>query len=543
MSTFASPFRPLFRADTYRALLFLAASLPIGAAALALLIAGWVATGVLLITPLVVAVLIGFRGATGLLAAADAALARALLGSTARPRIGSGGTGYWRRARAVATDAAFWKQQGYLALRLTVGFACAVGELSLIAAALGAIAYPITYRWSDLHFWSWQVDTLGRSLVLVPAGIVGLVVAGWLAVALGGVCARIVDALLADDDAPEEKPLLSRTARRRALAIHAGVSLSIGALLLLVWALTDRGYVWPEWALLPLALLLVIHAWIELVEERPELRLRGSRAFSIQLGGSAALLSFLVLVWALTTHGYFWPIWPALGLAIVLVVHAAIGWASRKNRLARRVDMLEATRAGAVGAQDAELRRIERDLHDGAQARLVALGMSLGLAEQRFESDPESARLLVADARHGVGEALRELRDLARGIHPPVLTDRGLGAALATLADQSGLPVTVSVELEERLAPPTESAAYFVVAEALANAAKHSGAAHVMVGVCRHGDTLELEVWDDGHGGADPKGSGLTGSRLRVEALDGTLEVMSPHGGPTIVHAELPCAS
>ncbi len=136
MSTLAAPFRPLFRSDTYRALLFLAASLPIGAAALALLIAGWVGTGVLLITPLVVAVLIGFRGATGLLAAADAGLARALLGASARPRIGSGGTGYWRRGWAVATDASFWKQQGYLALRLTVSFACAVGELSLIAGAL-----------------------------------------------------------------------------------------------------------------------------------------------------------------------------------------------------------------------------------------------------------------------------------------------------------------------------------------------------------------------------------------------------------------------
>jgi signal transduction histidine kinase len=207
------------------------------------------------------------------------------------------------------------------------------------------------------------------------------------------------------------------------------------------------------------------------------------------------------------------------------------------------VDVLEATRSGAVDAQDAELRRIERDLHDGAQARLVALGMSLGLAEQKLASDPEGAQQLVAEARVGVGEALQELRDLARGIHPPVLADRGLGAALAALADRSALPVTVSVHLEERLPPAVESAAYFVVAEAIANAAKHSGASRIAVEVSRRGDVLEVGIEDDGAGGADPAGGGLTGLRRRVEALDGTLAVTSPRGGPTTVRAELPCGS
>jgi signal transduction histidine kinase len=205
--------------------------------------------------------------------------------------------------------------------------------------------------------------------------------------------------------------------------------------------------------------------------------------------------------------------------------------------------VLETTRAGAVDAQEAELRRIERDLHDGAQARLVALGMSLGLAEQKLESDPETARQLVTEAQAGVGEALRELRDLARGIHPPVLSDRGLGAALETLAHQSALPVTVSVRLDERLAPAVETAAYFVAAEALANAAKHSGASRIEVGVARDGDKLEIEIADDGRGGADPSGSGLTGLRRRVEALDGTFAVTSPVGGPTTLRVELPCGS
>ena len=533
--------RPLFMSDTYKSLLFLLAAPPIAGAALAVLIAGWAASCALIVTPLVVAALIGFRGGVGLLACGDAGLGRALLGVDVRPRIGSGGSGYWGRAKAVVADRSFWKQQAYLALRATVGFQMAMVELALVAASLGAITYPIWYRWgkgNQIRFWSWHVDHFPRSLVLVPAGIVGLVVAAWLARLLGRAWAGIMRGLLADGST--ERIGVNRHARRLALGIHAGVAVGIGALLLVIWALTGRGYVWPEWALLPLALQLVSHAWIELVEERSRLRVGRSRAMSVHLGLSVALFTFLVLVWAVTTRGYFWPEWPALGLAVALVVHAAI---ARGHRLARRVDVLETTRAGAVDVQDAELRRIERDLHDGAQARLVALGMSLGLAEQKFAADPERARELVAEARHGVGEALRELRDLARGIHPPVLSDRGLGAAVATLADQSGLPVTVAVDLDGRLPPPVETAAYFVAAEALANAAKHSGASRIAVRARRNAGMLELEVEDDGCGGANPSGSGLTGLRRRVEALDGTLEVASPPGGPTTVRAELPCAS
>lgn len=538
MSIVATPFRPLVRGETYRSLAFLAAAVPVGAAALALLIAGWVGSLVLLVTPLVVAVLIAFRGGVGLLAAADAALARALLGVETQPRFRSGGHGYWRRGGAVVADRAFWKQQAYLALRLTVGFALGIAEISLIAGALGAIAFPVTYRWQDLHFGSWQVDTFPRSLVLVPAGIVGLAAAGWLAVLLGRMWGALVRTLLADET-PE--PLrVTRGARRWALGLHAAFAAFAGGLLVLIWALTGRGYVWPEWALLPLALMLAVHAWIALVDERPRVRFGRSQGLAIHAGVSVVLLAFFVGVWALTKNTYFWPMWAALGLVLALGAHVAI---ARGSHLTRRVGVLEATRAGAVDAQEANLRRIERDLHDGAQARLVALGMSLGLAEQTFASDPEGARQLVSEARQGVGEALRELRDLARGIHPPVLTDRGLGAALATLADQSGLPVSVAVEIDERLAPAIETAAYFVVAESLANAAKHSGASHISVTVRRHAERLELDVEDDGRGGADPAGGGLTGLRQRVAALDGTLSVSSPAGGPTIIHAELPCGS
>jgi signal transduction histidine kinase len=192
--------------------------------------------------------------------------------------------------------------------------------------------------------------------------------------------------------------------------------------------------------------------------------------------------------------------------------------------------------------QDSELRRIERDLHDGAQARLVALGMSLGMAEQKLDEDPERAGQLLAEARAGAEEALRELRDLARGIHPPVLADRGLEAALRALANSTPMHVTLSVDVPQRPTSAVESAAYFVAAESLANAAKHARSDWLDIRIARIGNKLEVEIRDDGVGGADPAGSGLSGLRQRIEALDGRLQVSSPPGGPTTIYAELPCA-
>jgi signal transduction histidine kinase len=207
----------------------------------------------------------------------------------------------------------------------------------------------------------------------------------------------------------------------------------------------------------------------------------------------------------------------------------------------RRVDELTASRAGAVDAQAAELRRIERDLHDGAQARLVALAMDLGLAREKLASaDTTAAAGLVAEAHDEAKRALVELRDLARGIHPAVLTDRGLAAALPALAGRCAVPVALDVELRDRLPAPIEAAAYFVVAEALTNVSKHSGASHAEVRVRRLGDRVIVEVWDDGTGGADSHGSGLAGLAGRVGAFDGRLSVDSPKGGPTLLRAELP---
>jgi len=209
--------------------------------------------------------------------------------------------------------------------------------------------------------------------------------------------------------------------------------------------------------------------------------------------------------------------------------------------LAARVERLTETRAGAVDAATTELQRIERDLHDGAQARLVALAMDLGMAEERFERDPDGARELVGEAREEAKRALAELRDLARGMRPSLLSERGLAPAVAALTARSPVPATATVDVPRKPPEMIETAAWFVVSEALANAAKHSGAERAAVWVTLRNAHLHVEVVDDGRGGADPSGSGLKGLAQRVAALDGSLEVHSPPGGPTVVRALLPC--
>jgi signal transduction histidine kinase/membrane protease YdiL (CAAX protease family) len=216
---------------------------------------------------------------------------------------------------------------------------------------------------------------------------------------------------------------------------------------------------------------------------------------------------------------------------------------TRNSGLLERVETLTTTRIAAVEEQHRELRRIERDLHDGAQARLVAVSADLGLAGESFDEDPQQARQLVERARDGILLALAELRDLVRGIGPPILRDRGLAAALEAIAARSPIPVTTTVDLPHRSHDAVEVAAYFVVCEALANAAKHSQAHHLSVDVHQEHGRCLMTVADDGIGGADPCGAGLRGLADRVAALDGTLRVQSPPGGPTIVQAVLPCGS
>ena len=226
--------------------------------------------------------------------------------------------------------------------------------------------------------------------------------------------------------------------------------------------------------------------------------------------------------------------------------HIALGRAllgpSRRARLAERVEVLTESRSRVLAATLAERRRIERDLHDGAQQRLVSLAIELGMAREKMTTDPVVARKLVEEAHGEAKRALAEIRDLVRGIHPAVLSDRGLDAAISALADRCPVPVEVDVELDGRPPEAAETTAYFVVAEALANVAKHSGASWARVAVWQvPKDQLVVEVIDDGKGGADPKaGTGLAGLRDRLAALDGQLFVESQAGGSTRVRAELP---
>ncbi|TDQ53825.1 sensor histidine kinase [Actinorugispora endophytica] len=231
--------------------------------------------------------------------------------------------------------------------------------------------------------------------------------------------------------------------------------------------------------------------------------------------------------------------------ALLAGAHRALGRALLRGRGEEelRAELVRVTRSRArlVNAFEAERRRIERDLHDGAQQRLVALTMQLGLARLDVPADSPAAAS-VAAAHDQAKQLIAELRELVRGIHPQILTDRGLAAALPELADRSALPVRVATDLPRRPPAHVEGTAYFVVSEALTNVAKHSGAAGASVTAGLAGDTLVVEVRDDGRGGADPgRGTGLTGLADRVAVMDGRMSLSSPPGGPTVLRVELPC--
>jgi signal transduction histidine kinase len=266
---------------------------------------------------------------------------------------------------------------------------------------------------------------------------------------------------------------------------------------------------------------------------------------------SLVITGVTIAIWGLTGFGTFWPIWTILGLFVlfVVVLLAQMAWRQlygdeRERELTERVETLTETRRGALDVQAAELRRIERDLHDGAQARLVALSMQLGRAEEGLADRPEIAAL-VRQARAEATAANAELRDLARGIAPPVLTDRGLAAAVEALGTRAPIPVKVdAAELSRRPAPVVESAAYFVVAESLTNVAKHAPGASAKVTLKLDDEVLGVTVADDGPGGADVSaGSGLDGLRRRVAALDGEMKIVSPAEGGTRIEVRLPCGS
>jgi signal transduction histidine kinase len=243
--------------------------------------------------------------------------------------------------------------------------------------------------------------------------------------------------------------------------------------------------------------------------------------------------------------------WVALGVArLDEVAGRALLGPSRSEELALRVASLTRSRADVVAATDAERRRIERDLHDGTQQRLVSLAMHLGMARATLADAPEPARQAIDQAHDQATQALAELREIVRGLHPAVLDDRGLDAALSGIAARAPIPVRLRVDVAARCAPSIEAIAYFVVSEALTNVAKHANAGHAKVTVRRSGDRLRIVVTDDGQGGAAPDGgqgdgggSGLRGLAQRAAAVDGTLTIHSPPGGPTAITVELPCGS
>ena len=329
------------------------------------------------------------------------------------------------------------------------------------------------------------------------------------------------------------------------LALLTALSAVIGFVVTAIWGVTTHGYFWPVWVWLGLAIPVVSATAIRGALRAPEGR---PRALAVHGTVCGLIATLVVVIWALTGPGTFWPAWPILGLTTTLLVHGAVSglWsqlpAHRERELVDRVDELTRTRRGALDVQAAELRRIERDLHDGAQARLVALSMQLGRAEARLGGEPEIAELLRS-ARGEASAAIAELRDLARGIAPPVLADRGLAAAVESLGKRAAIEVETDVRITRRPPPVVEAAAYFVVAETLTNVAKHGGGVSARATVEQEGGLLVIVVADDGPGGADPNGGGLSGLRQRVQALDGTLTVTSPEGGGTTIRAELPCES
>jgi len=317
--------------------------------------------------------------------------------------------------------------------------------------------------------------------------------------------------------------------------------LVLGLAITVVWSVTGAGYFWPGWVWLGLAV-----PFLFLPVVRRALRTQDRRHLAVHGAASLVLGAIGIYIWLMGGLGYFWPIWLFLGLVVAFSMHAwlvPLFSSDHERALEDRVDVLTRTRRETLDVQEAEMRRVERDLHDGAQAQLVSLGMSLGMADDLLDTDPVEARRLLIEARTGAAAALADLRSLVRGIYPPVLADRGLDGAIKALVLAVPLPVEVSIALPDaRLSPPVESAAYFAVAEALSNVVKHSGAKSLQIRVNYANGNLFAMVGDDGRGGADPnRGTGLQGIERRLAAFDGTLRISSPLGGPTVISMEVPC--
>ncbi|MGW5371775.1 sensor histidine kinase [Streptomyces sp. NPDC004009] len=391
-----------------------------------------------------------------------------------------------------------------------------------------------------LFCWTVTMVSLGAGLLITFLGVP--VLAAGLAGCRGfGVLERTRARALLRLEAADPEPL--RTAKPGAFAWMGAVLKSgaswrhlLYALVQFPWAVFSFVVAVTFWTAGWSLLTYPLWFWVfPMYAGQGGLQLYGDAHHSVYLDNSfeIGVTALTGLLFALATP------WVVRGLTTVdgLLVRGLLG----PSRLSARVVELESDRGVVVDTAAADLRRIERDLHDGAQARLVNLAMDLGLAKEKLREDPREAARMVEDAHGEVKTALQELRDLARGIHPAVLTDRGLDAALSSVASRCAVPVRVEVDLPARPAPAIEGIAYFTVSELLQNISKHSGARSASVDVWRNEDRLLVQVLDDGVGGADAaRGSGLAGLAGRLDAVDGVLVVDSPAGGPTRVIAELP---
>jgi signal transduction histidine kinase len=400
----------------------------------------------------------------------------------------------WARSAAYLTTVGFTAPFGMLMFMLLP-----LSGLTLIIAGLGFVLFPVavmTIRvWTDLH----------RRLV-------GWVLRSKLETQLrpltGGVMARV------------RQVLTDQTTWRDLAWMFVNVFMGFGLGMLGVVLMAFAG-----------GSVFLLFFWWVMPDDVP-----------VQMMGvTVDTLGEAIAVGAPTAVGALALAW--FGVPVLARAHATISKALlQPSKLAARVEELAETRAGAVNAHDAELRRIERDLHDGTQARLVSIAMRLGVAEKSLD-DKDPVSTLVREAREGAEQAMGELRDVIRTMYPPILADRGLDGALAAIGARCPVPTTVETGELRGVPAPVEAAAYFVVTEALTNVAKHSGATNAAVRVVRD-ECLRITVSDNGFGGVDEaKGTGILGMRRRVAALDGTVTVDSPVGGPTVISVELPCAS
>ncbi|GAB3961239.1 hypothetical protein GCM10029978_012930 [Actinoallomurus acanthiterrae] len=327
------------------------------------------------------------------------------------------------------------------------------------------------------------------------------------------------------------------TGRRRVV----GVAAALCAAATLAWAVTGVDEFWPRWVYFGVGTVLAAEFALRRALRVPP----GRRRWLAVDGALCALLVVVDLaVWVLSGGGYFWPIWQTLGLSAVFALHA---WVvsrppgKRERELAARVTRLNRSRRGAVDRQAAELKRVERDLHDGAQARMVSLALTLGMSGELLRRDPDAAERLLDEARATAVAALDDLRAVMHSIHPAVLADRGLGDAVRALVLDLAVPVTVTGDPPPALPAAIETAVYFAVAECLSNVVKHSGAGAGEVAFADDPGVLRVTVADDGTGGADPAGgTGLRGIIDRLDAVDADLHVSSPPGGPTIITITVP---